>query len=57
MRGVRHDAAVAIDDVRPVMERVLRIECEEFFFDRNRRIARRRDRLQQVERAAEFRRR
>jgi hypothetical protein len=54
---VRHDAAVAIDDVRPVMERVLRIECEEFFFDRNRRIARRRDRLQQVERAAEFRRR
>jgi hypothetical protein len=54
MRGVRHDAAVAIDDVRPVAKRVARIEGEEFFFDRNRRIARRRDRLQQVERAAEF---
>ena len=44
MRAV-HDVAVAIDDVRPVMERVALIEGEEFVFDGNSRIACGGDRL------------
>ena len=54
MRAV-HDAAVAVDDVRPVMEWVAFIEGEELVLDGNRRIACRGDGREQVERAAELR--
>jgi hypothetical protein len=49
-----HDVAVAIDEARPVVERVARIEGEEFFFDGNGRIACGGDRIKQVECTAEF---
>ena len=53
-RAMRHDLAIAIDDVRPVIERVALIEGEEFILDGDRRIACGGDRRKQVERAAEF---
>jgi hypothetical protein len=49
-----HDLAMAVDDVRPVMERVLGVEGKELVLDRHRRIPGRRNVRQQVERAAEF---
>ena len=51
---MRHDLAIAIDDVRPVIERDALIEGEEFILDGNFWIARGGDRGQQVESAAEF---
>jgi hypothetical protein len=51
---VWHGAADAIDDVHPVVERVLRIEGEEFVFNGNSRTAGGGDRLKQLECAAEF---
>ena len=54
MRGV-HDAAVAVDNVHAVAERVAFIEGEEVILDGNRRIAGRGDRREQVEGAAELR--
>src|SRR5262249_54004928 len=49
-----HDAAVAIEDVRLVLVRLPRIEGEEILRDGNRGIACRGNRLEQIERAAEF---
>jgi hypothetical protein len=49
-----HDAAVAIEDVSLVLVRLARIEGEEILRDGNRGIACRGNRLEQVERAAEF---
>ena len=49
-----NDAAVAIDDVRPVVVRLGCIEGEEVVRDRNRGIACGGDRLEQIERAAVF---
>jgi hypothetical protein len=49
-----NDATVAIDDVRPVMVRLGCIEGEEVVRDGNRGIACGGDRLEQIERAAEF---
>ena len=49
-----YDAAVAIEDVRPVMVRLAGVEGEEFLRDGNRGIACGGDRLEQIERAAEF---
>src|SRR5215831_20440989 len=49
-----HGAAVAIEDVRPVLVRLARIEGKEFVCDGNRGIACRGDRLEQLEGAAKF---
>src|SRR5215831_2923111 len=49
-----HDVAVAVDEARPVVERVASTEGEEFFFDGNSWIACRRDRIKRVECAAEL---
>src|SRR6185312_10392175 len=49
-----HDAAVAIEDVRLVLIGIGLIEGEEVVGDRNLGIARGRNRLEQIERAAEF---
>jgi hypothetical protein len=49
-----HDAAVAIEDVRPVMVRLAGIEREEFLGDGNRGIACGGNRPEQFKRAAEF---
>src|SRR4029077_18228260 len=49
-----YDAAVALEDVRLVMVRLAGVEGEEFLRDGNRGIACGRDRLEQIERAAEF---
>src|SRR5262249_52278730 len=49
-----HGAAVAIEDMRPVLVRLARIEGEEFVRDGNRGIACGGDRLEQLEGAAKF---
>jgi hypothetical protein len=49
------DLAVAIDNVRPVMERIAFVEGEEFVFDGDRWIACGGDRREQVECTAKFR--
>ena len=54
MRAV-HDATVAVDDVRPVVEWVALVEGEKVILDGTRRIAHRGDRREQVERTAELR--
>src|SRR5690348_12398923 len=49
-----HDAAVAIEDVRPVLVRLARVEGEEVLRRGDGGIACGGDRLEQIERAAEF---
>ena len=50
-----HDLAVAIDNVRPILKRVARIEVEKFVLDRNMWVARGRDYVEEAEGAAEVR--